>query len=115
MNFSKLFGKKGGDKKAPKQDKNEQTQLMLDQKIKEQELRISNIETRTNALQEEAKAKLKAGDKAGAKISTKDMEEWPGDRFMGVGIKKMKGYKCNLCIDELKEDIISKEKYLLIK
>ena len=40
---------------------------MLDQKIKEQELRISNIETKTNALQEEAKAKLKAGDKAGAK------------------------------------------------
>ena len=67
MNFSKLFGKKGGDKKAPKQDKNEQTQLMLDQKIKEQELRLNNIETKTNALQEEAKAKLKAGDKAGAK------------------------------------------------
>jgi DNA-binding FrmR family transcriptional regulator len=40
---------------------------MLDQKIKEQELRISNIETKTNALQEEAKAKLKQGDKAGAK------------------------------------------------
>ena len=67
MNFGKLFGKKDAGKKAPKQDKNEQTQLMLDQKIKEQELRLSNIETRTNAMQEEAKAKLKAGDKAGAK------------------------------------------------
>ena len=67
MNFGKLFGKKDASKKAPKPDKNEQTQLMLDQKIKEQELRINNLETRTNALQEEAKAKLKAGDKAGAK------------------------------------------------
>ena len=67
MNFGKLFGKKDAGKKPPKQDKNEQTQLMLDQKIKEQELRINNLETRTNALQEEAKAKLKAGDKAGAK------------------------------------------------
>ena len=65
MNFSKLFGKK--DKKPAKQDKNEQTQLMLDQKIKEQELRLENLETKTNALQNEAKAKLKAGDKAGAK------------------------------------------------
>ena len=67
MNFGKLFGKKAGGKKAPKPDKNEQTQLMLDQKIKEQELRLNNLETRTNALQDEAKAKLKAGDKAGAK------------------------------------------------
>ena len=67
MNFGQLFGKKDAGKKAPKQDKNEQTQLMLDQKIKEQELRLNNIETRTNALQEEAKAKLKAGDKSGAK------------------------------------------------
>ena len=67
MNFGKLFGKKDGGKKAPKQDKNEQKQLMLDQKIKEQELRLQNLETKTNALQEEAKAKLKAGDKNGAK------------------------------------------------
>ena len=67
MNFNKLFGKKDKGSKPQPQDKNQQTQLMLDQKIKEQELRISNIETKTNALQEEAKAKLKAGDKAGAK------------------------------------------------
>ena len=67
MNFGKLFGKKDASKKAPKQDKNEQTQLMLDQKIKDQELRLNNIETRTNAMQEEAKQKLKAGDKSGAK------------------------------------------------
>ena len=67
MNFNKLFGKKDKGSKPQPQDKNQQTQLMLDQKIKEQELRISNIETKTNALQEEAKAKLKQGDKAGAK------------------------------------------------
>ncbi len=67
MNFGKLFGKKDAGKKPPKQDKNEQTQLMLDQKIKEQELRLNNIEKRTNAMTDDAKAKLKAGDKAGAK------------------------------------------------
>ena len=66
MDFSKLFGKKGkGDK--PKQDKNEATTLMLDQKIQEQELKLNNLETKTNALQDEAKAKLRAGDKPGAK------------------------------------------------
>ena len=32
-----------------------------------------------------------------------DMEEWDGDRYSGVGFKKMKGYKCNLPIDELNE------------
>ena len=67
MNFNKLFGKKdkGGGKTKP--DNSGQTTLMLDQKIKDLELRISNLETKTNALQEEAKAKLKAGDKVGAK------------------------------------------------
>ena len=30
-----------------------------------------------------------------------DMEEWPGERYKGIGIKRMKGYKCNLKIDEL--------------
>ena len=32
-----------------------------------------------------------------------DMEEWPGDRYKGVGIKRMKGYKCDLPIDKLNE------------
>ena len=32
-----------------------------------------------------------------------DMEEWEGDRYKGVGIKKMKGYKCTLPIDKLNE------------
>ena len=67
MNFGKLFGKKDAGKKPPKQNKNEQTTLMLDQKIQEQEMKLKNLETKTNALQEDAKAKLKAGDKAGAK------------------------------------------------
>ena len=30
-----------------------------------------------------------------------DMEEWEGDRYKGVGIKRMKGYKCTLPINEL--------------
>jgi hypothetical protein len=30
-----------------------------------------------------------------------DMEEWPGERYKGIGIKRMKGYKCTLKIDEL--------------
>ena len=32
-----------------------------------------------------------------------DMEEWEGERYKGVGIKKMKGYKCDLPIDKLNE------------
>ena len=30
-----------------------------------------------------------------------DMEEWEGERFKGIGIKRMKGYKCSLHIDVL--------------
>ena len=30
-----------------------------------------------------------------------DMKEWKGKRYTGIGIKKMKGYKCTLPIDEL--------------
>ena len=32
-----------------------------------------------------------------------DMEEWEGERYKGIGIKKMKGYKCNLPIDKLNQ------------
>ena len=32
-----------------------------------------------------------------------DMEEWPGERYKGIGIKRMKGYKCNLKINELNQ------------
>lgn len=31
----------------------------------------------------------------------KDFPEWEGNRYRGVGIKRMKGYKCTLPIDEL--------------
>ena len=67
MNFAKLFGKKDKGGGKTKQDNAGQTTLMLDQKIQEQELKLNNLETKTNALQDEAKAKLRAGDKAGAK------------------------------------------------
>ena len=32
-----------------------------------------------------------------------NMEEWEGDRYKGIGIKRMKGYKCTLPIDKLNE------------
>ena len=32
-----------------------------------------------------------------------DIEEWPGERYKGIGIKRMKGYKCDLPIDKLNE------------
>ena len=67
MNFAKLFGKKDAKKQPQGGDKSQQTVDMLQKKIDEQELKIKNIETKTNAMQNEAKAKLKAGDKAGAK------------------------------------------------
>lgn len=31
----------------------------------------------------------------------KDMEEWDNQKFSGIGIKKMKAYKCNLSLNEL--------------
>jgi hypothetical protein len=30
-----------------------------------------------------------------------EMPEWEGDRYKGVGIKRMKGYKCDIPINEL--------------
>lgn len=32
-----------------------------------------------------------------------DMKEWSGERYSGIGIKRMKGYKCTLPIDKLNE------------
>ena len=32
-----------------------------------------------------------------------DMEEWEGERYKAIGIKKMKGYKCILPIDKLNQ------------
>ena len=32
-----------------------------------------------------------------------DMEEWLGERYGGVGIKRMRGYKCLFPIDKLNE------------
>lgn len=32
-----------------------------------------------------------------------DMKEWKGERYSGIGIKRMKGYKCSLPIDKLNE------------
>ena len=32
-----------------------------------------------------------------------DMEEWEGERYKGIGIKRMKGYKCDLQIDKLNQ------------
>ena len=32
-----------------------------------------------------------------------DMEEWEGERYKGIGIKRMKGYKCTLQIDKLNQ------------
>ena len=30
-----------------------------------------------------------------------DFPEWEGERYSGIGTKRMKGYKCELCIDQL--------------
>jgi hypothetical protein len=30
-----------------------------------------------------------------------EMPEWEGERYRGVGIKRMKGYKCDIPINEL--------------
>ena len=32
-----------------------------------------------------------------------DMKEWEGERYKGIGIKRMKGYKCDLPINQLND------------
>ena len=72
MNFGKLFGK-GGNKKGgggggnAGQGKAQQTIQNLDSQIKVLEEKINHIEKKSKGFEEEAKAKLKAGDKVGAK------------------------------------------------
>ena len=66
MNFGKLFGF-GKKKEVPIGEKCQQASLNLDRQIYDIELKIKNIEAKTNTLQNEAKSRLKAGDKNGAK------------------------------------------------
>ena len=65
--FNKLFG--GGKKDKPKEKKAniDDTLKTLDKKLSDLELLTQNLDVRQKNLQEEAKQKLKAGDKAGAK------------------------------------------------
>lgn len=57
----------------------------------------SNIQN-TNPFQENIKADLKD---ASLDPKFKNMPEWEGEKYKGFGIKRMKGYKCSLLIDEL--------------
>lgn len=50
-----------------KESNNSKTQKMLDDKIAEHEIKLNDLEARSNALVDEAREKLKTGDKAGAK------------------------------------------------
>ena len=67
MFFKKLFSKKDIDKNDPKKENKEQTILMLNQKIREEELRLKKLEEKAYQLQEEAKKRLEEGDKEGTK------------------------------------------------
>ena len=49
-----------------KNNKEKSTEVMIDQKIKDFEMQINNLESRTQQMNEEAKEKLKNGDMAGA-------------------------------------------------
>ena len=65
--FNKLFG--GGKKDKPKESKTKTDDAIqqIDKKLSDCELLIQNLDLRQKNLQEEAKKKLKEGDKAGAK------------------------------------------------
>lgn len=62
-----LFGKKKEPKQAESKEKALATIQTLDKQISDIEAKIDFNEKKANGLQEEAKAKLKAGDKLGAK------------------------------------------------
>ena len=65
--FNKLFG--GGKKDKPKESKTKTDDAIqqIDKKLSDCELLIQNLDLCQKNLQEEAKKKLKEGDKAGAK------------------------------------------------
>ena len=65
--FKNLFGGKKDKKNTNTNVNIQETIKNLDKKINDMELLLNNYETRSNALQEEAKKKIKAGDKIGAK------------------------------------------------
>ena len=44
--------------------------------------------------------KEKDKKEVGQNLTILDMEEWDGNSYKGVGIKRMKGYKCNLSINK---------------
>ena len=47
-----------------------------------------------------------AGSNINSRDEFPDMKEWKGERYSGIGIKRMKGYKCNLPIDKLNEKTV---------
>ena len=65
--FKNIFGGKKDKKNTNTNVNIQETIKNLDKKINDMELLLNNYETRSNALQEEAKKKIKAGDKNGAK------------------------------------------------
>ena len=54
----------------------EDIELMFDQTLEEIELQLSNIESKMNNLNEEAKAALKKGNKIGAKRILKEKKNY---------------------------------------
>ena len=67
MNLGNLFGKKQQPNKAETQEKAMSAITDLTSKITDLEEKINYIETKKNNLNEQAKTKLKAGDKNGAR------------------------------------------------
>lgn len=67
-----------------------------DKVIQIEKIKSNNKNSNSNTIQ------IDLNDKYG--IDTyKDLPEWEGERYRGIGIKKMKGYKCKLLIDELNQ------------
>ena len=56
---------------------------------------------------EEKKEVINAINDPGPDPNFPDFEEWEGDRYSGFGLKRMKGYKCDLPIDKLIEKKIN--------
>jgi hypothetical protein len=61
-------------------------------------------EDKRKSAEVKSKVQLITGDKRLTQFEKElfpDMPEWDGDRYRGIGIKRMKGYVCNLPINEL--------------
>ena len=63
----------------------------------------ASIKTKKETKEKQKEEQKKEMKDLGPDPNFPDFEEWEGDKYSGVGAKRMKGYKCDLPIDQLND------------